>query len=136
MSRPPLSNAGFRCLYEMFEVLKRECELNAAAGFVLSPGLPAPEVFERPGWDVIQAPPGAGVLELTHLDRSLPLTRVDASAEARPVQIVREEVHPVVGMETAMPGVPRYLGLGFSTRARRYVLFSSEAEPLVWRDDR
>lgn len=39
--------------------LDHEIQLNAATGYQMHPRWPAPEVFERPGWDVCVLPPGA-----------------------------------------------------------------------------
>lgn len=112
------------------EVLKRELahqlRMNVASGYVLDPSLPAPEVFERPGWKILHAPDGTPEIRVPIL-RDFPISFVgaeDAVPEFVEPEIV--SIRPAVEcfVELAeLPGYGTFFGLGFNVETRTWVVF-------------
>lgn len=108
--------------------LSHQLLMNAAAGYVLDPDLPAPEVFERPGWDLIFTPRDTWELRIA-VGRPLSIDAI-VGVEAIPESVLSEletvTVRPAVrcfvvpGNE---PGVAYFYGLGFSVESRMFVVF-------------
>lgn len=89
--------------------LDHEIQLNAATGYQLHPRWPAPEVFERPDWDVCVLPPGEREVEVRETPTQPPGDVVRA--------VVTRAVSFPVGQE------PSQWGLGFHVPSRTYFLF-------------
>lgn len=96
--------------------------VNAECGYVLD--LPAPEVFERPGWTTLQAHPGAEVIVFTEEEamvlvsgpsEQIPLTMPKLHG-IRPWLTMVYRVHPE-REQTAVAG------LGFDVDHRRFGFF-------------
>lgn len=135
MKKSDLSPVARAVVDGLVERLVHECSLNAASGYLLTPGLPSPEVFERPGWEILVAEPETARVEVFREVDPIPARRTEE--EPRPYNPLQmDTVTPVVGATLSHPGAPRYLGLGFHVPSRRYVLFSSDRGTFVREDGR
>lgn len=104
--------------------LLRDIESNSSLGYP-DASLPALEVFERPGWTVLWAPPGAYQVAIPTLPD--PIANLCAGGDAyRPIEPQIEVVRARVVADVdpgQYEGGRRWLGLGFSVPHRKWVIF-------------
>ena len=124
MSRPPREYEA-AVLERLWDEVRHGADLNAALGYVVDPRLPAPEVFERPGWRVVWADPEA---DRWVIARTSPMSFV-ARPEPDPMdfpKIETEIVTPLVWVDAVFWFAPQEVwqyALGFSVRERVWVVF-------------
>lgn len=104
--------------------LLRDIEANASLGYP-DASLPALEAFERPGWTVLWAPPGAYQVAIPTLPDPI-ADLCDGGDAYRPIEpqieVVRARV--VADIDPGQyEGGKRWLGLGFSVPHRKWVIF-------------
>lgn len=123
------------------EVLRGELAhqvlMNAASGYVLDPRLPAPEVFERPKWKVLAAPPGMGALEMHRLAEPQMVTMVAFDAPPTMPEIERVTIRPAVQCwveSWVEKGTAHFYGLGFDEGSRTFVFFRLGTGPVPERN--
>jgi hypothetical protein len=113
----------------LFDRLEHEMNLNAAAGYVLTPGLVSPEVLERPGWVARWAPPGTDryvVAEMPGIPTIGGYGDIPAYVDMEEV-LIRPQVWATV--QLFCDEHPRWYGLGIYPEGRVYVIFSADVKP-------
>lgn len=128
--KPPASRELFATLPLLVQLQDRilaRIAKNAASHYTLEPSLPAPEVFERPGWTVRWVAPGACTYRVACMVEdspfSVPLADSPLAEEPLPVQI--REILPLETGLAEVPGSPYPMrwGIGFDVDTRCWFVF-------------
>jgi len=104
-------------------------DANAVLRYAVDPRWPAPEVFDRPGWKVVDVPTGSFRFEMARLKDMGPAW-IGAEEPDAEVAIERVVVEPEVTAEVEFydaPGEVRTYGLGFNADERVLVRFRGAA---------
>ena len=113
-------------LRRLRDELRHATDLNAATGYQMNSRLPAPEVFERPGWRVFWANPDVWEWEIATMPEQNTMAWVADDVPLSPVRIITDRVRPVVMAEAEHwfhPGTKYRYGLGFHVPTRMWIVF-------------
>lgn len=128
-----ISAADEAALNVLRSELSHQLLMNAAAGYVLDPALPAPEVFERPGWELLFTPMNTRELRVAiPRDPATVALATEALPSPIPPEVETVTVRPVVRcfvIPASEPEVAYFYGLGFSVESRIFVFFRTGRGP-------
>ena len=115
---------------KLYHRLRKMLDANAELGYVIDPGWPSPEVFERPGWRVVECPVGAPRVELAVQRAPDGIAFAGEYAPDEMPEVEQYAIEPAVTSVVELwtdPGTLRTYGLGFNADERVLVKFKSYA---------
>ena len=113
-------------LHRLRDELRHAMDMNAATGYQIDRRLPAPEVFERPGWQVVWANPDCWTWEIATMPELNTMAWVADDEPVGPLSIHTDHIRPVVTAEAEHwfhPGTRYRYGLGFHVPTRTWIVF-------------